>query len=498
MEPSEESPVEEYFRTVNKRQKDPTDPVETELKQRPRLSIRTRLSIAFSLIFAICAVIIVWIVFALSELENKLHFLEVADSYLSELQQARRFEKNYLLYGTNLEDALEHLETARQLLHENRAKFIRVWQEQNIQTMEQHLRGYETGLKEFGKAADAEKREEIEAQVRSHGSGMLSFAMELVKKERQAIANTFRLIRSRPLLLLVGLLILIFLVVTLLTRQILNTLSRFMRYTRRIAEGNFQHITPAKKYRDEFTSLALAINHMVDELNRRNEQIVQSEKMASLGTLTSGVAHELNNPLNNISTSVQILLEELEDADLEYKRGLLEETEKEIEKSKNIVKALLEFSRKTDFTRQEVHVKDLIDETIRLIRSEVPSTVEIGIDMPDNVTLEVDPQRIQQVLINLILNGVQAMEDGGVLSIRGWEQDDERVFCFQIRDTGKGIPEDDLPKIFDPFFTTKDVGKGAGLGLSVSHGIIEQHGGRIEVSSRLGEGTRFTVCLPIH
>jgi signal transduction histidine kinase len=119
---------------------------------------------------------------------------------------------------------------------------------------------------------------------------------------------------------------------------------------------------------------------------------------------------------------------------------------------------------------------------------------------------------MQQVLLNLILNGLQAMKDGGLLTIKAKEQEENKIFCIQVQDTGKGIPEQDLPKIFDPFFTSKDVSvrsqsgpssygivdqQGTGLGLSICHGIVEQHGGRIEVQSTVGEGTTFSVCLPL-
>jgi two-component system NtrC family sensor kinase len=107
-----------------------------------------------------------------------------------------------------------------------------------------------------------------------------------------------------------------------------------------------------------------------------------------------------------------------------------------------------------------------------------------------------DPRRIEQVLINLVLNGIQAMEAGGILRIRAGAPENEAEFYLEVSDTGKGIPPEDLGKIFDPFFTTKDVGKGSGLGLSVSHGIIKQHGGRIEVKSEVGRGSTFTVFLP--
>jgi signal transduction histidine kinase len=120
-------------------------------------------------------------------------------------------------------------------------------------------------------------------------------------------------------------------------------------------------------------------------------------------------------------------------------------------------------------------------------------------DIPEDIEANLDPKRIKQVLINLILNSVQAMTGGGVLTIKAWEGMEEgaKMFYFQVQDTGHGIPEQDFDKIFDPFFTTKDVGRGLGLGLSISHTVIEQHGGRMDVKSILGENTKFTVILPL-
>jgi two-component system, NtrC family, sensor kinase len=246
----------------------------------------------------------------------------------------------------------------------------------------------------------------------------------------------------------------------------------------------------------EFYSLTTSMNAMINELNRRSEQLIQSKKMASLGTLTSGVAHELNNPLNNISTSIQILIEELEDDNLDFKRELLVETETQVERARDIIKALLEFSRKTDHKPMPVQLKELVAKTLRLIKGEVPANVEVAVDLPEGMEAVIDPQRVQQVLINLILNGVQAMEDGGMLTILAENRPGAKEICIRIKDTGKGIAKEELPKIFDPFYTLKDVGKGSGLGLSVSLGIIEQHGGRIEVKSELGKGTVFSVFLP--
>jgi signal transduction histidine kinase len=264
---------------------------------------------------------------------------------------------------------------------------------------------------------------------------------------------------------------------------------------KKIVEGDYNNIPPISSG-DEFESLVASLNTMISELNRRSEQLVQREKMASLGILTSGVAHELNNPLNNISTSVQILLEELEDADLEYKKELLTETEGQIQRARDIVRALLEFSRERSFKRKKVKLADLVENTLRLIKGEIPTHVQLTVEIPADIQGEMDPRRIEQVLINLILNGIQAMGAGGILSIRARAAANEAGFYFEVSDTGKGIPPQDLGKIFDPFFTTKDVGKGSGLGLSVSHGIIKQHGGRIEVKSEVGQGSTFSVFLP--
>jgi signal transduction histidine kinase len=264
----------------------------------------------------------------------------------------------------------------------------------------------------------------------------------------------------------------------------------------KIAEGNYSTI-PRMATGDEFESLVTSLNAMIAELNRRSEQLVQAKKLASLGTLTSGVAHELNNPLNNLSTSVQILLEELEEDDLEHKQELLQETERQVERARDIVKALLEFSREASFKVASVSFSHLVDSTLKLIKGDLPPNITVKVDVPEDIQVQADARRIEQALLNLFLNGIQAMENGGELTISGRKSKEDGMFYLEVRDTGDGIPPEDLSKIFDPFFTTKGVGKGTGLGLSVTHGIIEQHGGRITVKSEPGEGTVFTVNLPL-
>jgi PAS domain S-box-containing protein len=239
---------------------------------------------------------------------------------------------------------------------------------------------------------------------------------------------------------------------------------------------------------------------VLEELKKRNDQLIQARKMASLGILTAGVAHELNNPLNNISTSIQILLEELGEGDIEHQRNLLIGAENEIERAKNIVKALLEFSRQKSLNLKPVHFKYFVEKTIGLIKGGLPSAININMNVADDIEAYLDPKRIQQVIINLVENSVQAIKgEKGSISIEAWKgtEGDAKIIYCRIQDTGHGILKNDLEKIFDPFFTTKDVGCGSGLGLSICHNIIEQHGGRIDVESIPGEKTTFTLVLPL-
>ncbi len=237
-----------------------------------------------------------------------------------------------------------------------------------------------------------------------------------------------------------------------------------------------------------------------EALTKRTEQLIQAKKLASLGILTAGVAHELNNPLNNISTSIQIVLEELEEDNIELKRNRLLEAEKQVERARDIVKALLEFSRQQPLSFKQIQFKNVVEKTINLIEGQLPSEISIKTEVPENIEVYLDPKRIRQVLINLILNSAQAMTKGGVLTIKAWEgiENDVKTFYFQVQDTGHGISKQDFDKIFDPFFTTRDVGRGSGLGLSISHSIIEQHRGHIDVESVPGEKTKFTVVLPLN
>jgi signal transduction histidine kinase len=233
-------------------------------------------------------------------------------------------------------------------------------------------------------------------------------------------------------------------------------------------------------------------------LEKRQDQLVQAQKLSSIGTFASGIAHQVNNPLNNISTSCQILLEECKGASSGLAAKMLKNIESETFRARDIVRGLLEFSRTQEFVKTTNSLKDIVEKSVRLVSSQVPTGIEIIQQVPAPLELEIDRQRFQEVLLNLLINSIHAIEpDSGTISIIAFEDRENNMIVISIEDTGKGIPEKIRNRVFDPFFTTKDVGLGTGLGLYIVYGIVKRHQGTIEVDNLLAGGTRFTISLPI-
>ncbi|MDL1965301.1 MAG: response regulator [Candidatus Desulfofervidus auxilii] len=252
-----------------------------------------------------------------------------------------------------------------------------------------------------------------------------------------------------------------------------------------------------QRLKEYTTNLENKVKEAIEELRIKEMQLFQSKKLAALGTLLAGVAHELNNPLSNISTSCQILLEEIENTDLDFRKHFLKQIEEQTDKARNIIRSLLEFSRQKEFEKETLNLKDIIQETMSFIRGQVPARVEIRVEVPESINIYADKQRIQQAFLNIITNAIQSIPNEGIISIKAEVDEDKGFVNIKFKDTGVGIKPEILPRIFDPFFTTKEVGKGSGLGLFVTHEIIERHGGRITVKSKVGEGTSFLVQLPL-
>ncbi len=498
-----------------------------------RPSIRLKIRLGY---YALVAVMIGASILTFAELrflEKKILFGEVISEFFDTTLELRRFEKNYFLYEQRADfmENLRYVAKAREILENNRAGFVDITTPEQRVGLTEYLGTYKNFMEQYEKlnaknrsqklGYDGRKKVHLEGNIRKVGKDIITIAEDISKTERtslQILLNNARRILIVSIMLIAALVVL---AGQALAQMIVKPLKLMEKSMEAIADGRLENILIDSKDR-EVISLTKAFNKMLKELELRQRHLIQSEKLASLGTLLSGVAHELNNPLSNISSSGQILLEELEHGDIGHKKELLAQINDQTDRARNIVRSLLEFSRQRDFKKERLPLKNLIEETIRFVKGQVPTGVAITLTVPDDIIIIADKQRIQQAFLNLIKNAIESFPDNkGVIAIKAEKRraiedvEDERIGIYnymkyrgkctleddtvdiEIRDNGAGMPIDVLPKIFDPFFTTKEVGRGAGLGLSIVHEIIEEHDGCIAVDSAPGKGTTFLIRLPI-
>jgi len=223
--------------------------------------------------------------------------------------------------------------------------------------------------------------------------------------------------------------------------------------------------------------------------------VMQQDKMASIGRLAAGVAHEINNPLTTILTSAMLIQEDIDPEDPNYQE--LQTIADEALRCRKIVSSLLDFARQSKPIKKQHNINDVVKECAVLTRKQaafkdVTLEQNLGKDLP---ATNMDKDQLEQALINLVLNAIEVTDPGGKVTISTKFVPGTDTIELEVSDSGKGISEKDMARIFDPFFTTKE--SGTGLGLAITHGIIEQHGGTIDVESKLGQGTSFTIRLPL-
>lgn len=301
---------------------------------------------------------------------------------------------------------------------------------------------------------------------------------------------------------------------------------------KRLSSGNLEQLIPVRSG-DEFGQLATTFNTMTQELQKSELELrewghtleqkvekrtselrvaeaeaVRGEKLASVGLLAAGIAHELNNPLTGILTFSHLMRKKVPDGSLEAED--LDLVIRETKRCAAIIRRLLDFSRDKAPEKRFADLNEIIENTVRIVERpahlhDIEITLDLDRDLPP---VWVEPDLIEQVIMNMLVNAQHAIEDDGNITIRCRRSPEPRIpdpgmepvpmVEISIIDTGCGIPEEDLQRVFDPFFSSKEVGKGTGLGLSVSHGIVRAHGGCIEVESTVGQGTVFRVCLPLN
>ena len=333
-------------------------------------------------------------------------------------------------------------------------------------------------------------------------------------------------------LVVVGLMFLIIVPIYILTvSYTVGPIRDLSKASKAVAEGRLDQYVPVKTS-DEVGEMSASFNRMVDDLKKYREdieqwnqtleervamrtrelaetqaQLIQSTKLAAVGELAAGIAHELNNPLAGIYAFLQVFAQTLRTRDLkelsdEEARGFQENlvhVEREIRRCKSIIGSLLTFARVSDKEYGPIALNKTIQNTLSFMQSNLSKgAVKVETRYEEGLPAVVgDSNELQQVFLNILVNARKAMPDGGALTIETSANKDEHKVHVSISDTGVGITPDILEKIFDPFFTTSKPGDGTGLGLSISYGIVKDHGGEILVDSTPGKGTTFTVVLPM-
>lgn len=434
-------------------------------------------------------------------LRQKIYAIERFDDLLNDVLELRRYEKNIIFYRdpASLEEAFAYLQKIDgdyQGIKEETAGIIG---KDEYAAFGSNLARYKTSLDKIialKGAADSKSQEE---SLRSQGKDLVDFAQLLIHKKRYKIDQTLKRVLTIPLLSIGFLILLAVVVFRFLTRGILKPLSLVESATEKVARQAFTPIPYGKDKQDEITRLIASFNKMVAELDSRQEQLIQSRKLASIGTFTSGIAHELNNPLNNISITAESLMLNYAERLPEESGELINDILAQADRASQVVKNLLEFSRTARPGLVDLDIRQVLGRTLDLVKNQlIVAQVRIEKDiLPDLPHIRGKQQDLQQAIVNILLNAVQAMSHGGTIAIRAGNGP-PGYLQIDLSDTGTGINPEALQHIFDPFYTTKASGQGTGLGLSIVYSIIKAHGGYIEARSELGKGTTFSIFLPVH
>jgi len=463
-------------------------------------TIRVQIVMAFSVCFIFMGGIIAVSYFNFQRLTRSLQVLEAAEQLNSTILEMRRYEKNFFIYrhDFNFEENVTYTNQLSLILEREKDTLGEAIGPTNYEHFVRLASDYRRLMEELHRSdCPVDECDDLREQIRGTGQSLIVLADQMVTTERRAINNRVQGLIPLPVLGLLVLVILMSFVVFFIGERVVRPLARITRESEAVAAGAFQQITPYGDPNNEIQVLVSAINRMVTELEKRQEQLVQSRKIASLGTLSAGIAHEINNPLNNISLILESILEDAQEIGGDERHRLLQDAMDQADRASDIVRNLLEFSRASHRKAEDVNLEELIQKTARLVRNEmhhISFSCEVKEDLP---RVHLEKGGLQQVLLNLFMNSIQAMDMGGELRVvlgRSETADEARI---DVIDTGPGIPPEILGQIFDPFFTTKQEGVGTGLGLSVSYNIISKNGGRMEVESKPGNGTCFSIFLPL-
>jgi signal transduction histidine kinase len=465
--------------------------------------------------YVVAAAILIASLFFVGELHN-LEARVVQGLRATELFNAvleiRRFERNYFLHrqSADLRESIHYVQLAEQLLARNAPDFAAITTVARLAALRGVLDAYRMRMSEL--SAAPQPLEAAEPQVRRLGQEAVAMAEDMAAAERHQLRATLATFSSLLLGVILCMVLLIVLIGRALSLRVVRPLEEMETRVAALSSARRESLTAPSDDR-EIVAIIDAFNQMLRELEQRQKSMMRSERLASLGTMLSGVAHELNNPLSNISTSCQILQEEVDESDAATQRRYLARIDEQTERARRIVRALLDFSHDRAFRREPVKLRELVTQTVGFVRGEVSAKSVVKLSIPEDLGVSADARRLQQVFVNLIRNALHGLGPAGHVEIAArtvhaaapLEGTTLGSGCgatgamveITVADDGPGIAADTLPRIFDPFFTTKDVGHGMGLGLFVVYEIVDEHGGCIAVQSVPGQGATFRIRLPV-
>jgi two-component system NtrC family sensor kinase len=518
------------------------------------MSLKKKLALSFLISVFIIAVLVVFEYVNFVKIKNEIRHLEITDTIRSKSVELRRHEKNFFLYPLKAKAESEavhgHLLKLNEIINSsvfeenpgklrdlkvcigeytNRFHIIESYAEDlsnefaKVETsfprssklfplIQSSLIGNPSmGIELLEKAIPLPPDHrliagltELDAQInalRKNGEDIIIISEELDRIARSNVDNTIRLSQLAiliffPLFFITGIGTIFF-----FNRDVVNRLKILTEVVEKTGKGNFKQLVKPIKSKDEVGTLIQTFNEMEEqlaqregELERKNRELLQSQKLAAIGTLASGVAHELNNPLNNIYISSQVLEREIDDTSPPNLREVIKDIRGQTLRVKGIVGDLLEFARGRDPEFKEIELNKLIADAYNLLGKSINlEKISFVLDSnPQGVLICADPEQMERVFINLFNNAVDAMSGEGDLVVK--VDRGEEFVQMKVSDSGKGMPVETAEKIFEPFFTTKD--KGTGLGLAIVFNIIKKHDGKMSIESKKGKGTVFTITLP--
>jgi two-component system NtrC family sensor kinase len=519
------------------------------------MSLKKKIALSFFISASIIAILVAFEYFSFVEIKKEIRYLEITDTISRKSLQLRRHEKNFFLYSPQKADEEaaavdDYLGQLKDILAQNphidRADQMSL--RSGINEYEQRFHKIESSAKRLTAAFEKNRVSfvknkafytlvkatflerpsqsahtlatafhlsdnhvlvtglvELDADItslRKTGEDLLVISKDLDrvargKAEAMIRVSQIAILIFFPLFFAVGIGTLFF-----ISTNVVKRLMLLINVVENTGKGSYPHLSipfSSRNAHDEVGVLIDRFNTMEDqlaeraaEIERKNKELIQIKKLAAIGTLAAGVAHELNNPLNNIYLSAQVLSKESGEDFRPQVKDAVSDILGQTVRVKRIVGDLLEFARGREPQRQMVNLNDLIRGIYKKLTVNTEK-VRFSLDSdPPDAVLAADPEQMEQVFINLFTNAAEAMPQGGELSVK--VKSDNDAVTVLVTDNGKGIPKESQDKVFEPFFTTKD--KGTGLGLAIVFNIVRKHYGEIRVASDEGKGTTFTITLP--